>query len=344
MIRPFFLSLVFSLGLFSVKTLYGQLARPLDIEMTRLGADITVLVPYGAIDEYPIWSPNSDYVGINVMGEWKKVGLTETYLVGADWSKKLVASYNFNGVMEPMSMEEIEEYKAASPWDPHKVTATDGTIFQITPPTPGTTFTISKPGQKTKLIWSQGGVYHSLTLSPDGKYLAFLSETNGLMIFATDKVKLASTSGEAELRVNAVIGLIEKEKYTKALSELDALISEFPNHPEAYSLKGQVLYRFVHQKAAALAFLEKSIELAPERAMYVHILADYYSAIHEYQKAIEALHLFNSMRPHHTYVYYELGSLYEEIGDLDKACEMYQLLLPHDREAAEQKIVQTCGG
>jgi hypothetical protein len=338
----FFSSLIFFTGLFPGQMVYSQLARPLDIEMTRLGADITVLVPYGAIGEYPIWSPNSDYVGINVIGEWKKVGLTETYLVGADWGKKLVASYNFNGVMEPMTMEEVEEFKTASPWDPHKVTAADGTIYEITPPTPGTTFTISKPGQKPIVVWTQGGVYHQLTLSPDGRYLAFLSETNGLMIFATDKIKLASTSGAAELQVNEVISLIEKAKYKKALKELDVIIGAFPSHPEAYLLKGQLLYRFMNQRAAALPFLEKSIELAPERAMYVHILADYYSTIHAYQKAIEALHLFNSLRPHHTYVYEELGSLYEEIGDLDKACEMYQLLLPFDQDAALQKIAETC--
>ena len=45
------------------------------------------------------------------------------------------------------------------------------------------TLKVAKQGEESKIIWSSsGGNCHSLTISPDEKYVAYLCEMSGLFV------------------------------------------------------------------------------------------------------------------------------------------------------------------
>src|SRR5690349_16678604 len=54
-------------------------------EMKRLGINTVLVLPSSAIDDYPVWSPDSRYVCANVMDHWKKVDLGAVVLTAGKW-------------------------------------------------------------------------------------------------------------------------------------------------------------------------------------------------------------------------------------------------------------------
>ncbi len=49
-------------------------------EMKRLNIETVLIVNSQAIDYYPLWSPNSDFIACNIEGKWYKFRLTEIKL------------------------------------------------------------------------------------------------------------------------------------------------------------------------------------------------------------------------------------------------------------------------
>lgn len=165
--------------------LYGQdIAKNLNSELTRLNTETVLIVQSQAIDEYPLWSPNSDYIACNIEGKWYKFGLTNIELEDAIWRKQTIGVLTIKDALTSLTDEELKQFDKVSKFNARKVTAKNGTKIELKE-TDGfsVSFIITKKGNKPKTLWTSGGENcHNLVLSPNENYVAYLCEMNGLLI------------------------------------------------------------------------------------------------------------------------------------------------------------------
>jgi len=67
----------------------------LESDMARLGVHTALLVHSEAVDEYSLWSPDSLFLGINIMGKWLKLDTRSVRLREGTWHQQRI------GVVEP---------------------------------------------------------------------------------------------------------------------------------------------------------------------------------------------------------------------------------------------------
>ena len=165
---------------------YGQnidITKNLNSEMTRLKTETVLIVQSQAIDEYPIWSPNSDFVACNIEGKWYKFRLTNIELADAKWRGQTIGILTTKDAYSELTTNEQKEFEKASKFKPREVTTAKGTKVELKMEGMAVSLIITKKGEKAKKLWTSGGENcHSLVLSPDENYVAYLCEMNGLLI------------------------------------------------------------------------------------------------------------------------------------------------------------------
>ena len=155
----------------------------LDTELNRLNAETVLIIQSQAIDEYPLWSDSSDYIGCNIMGKWHKIRLTDIQLQEAIWKNQKIGVLTTQDALSEMTAKEVKEFKKVSKFQPREVTTSDGTKIELKMDGMSVSLIITKKGQDSKILWTSGGENcHSLTVSPDEKYVAYLCEMNGLLV------------------------------------------------------------------------------------------------------------------------------------------------------------------
>ncbi len=163
---------------------YGQdTTKNLNSEMTRLKTETVLIVQSQAIDEYPLWSPNSDFVACNIEGKWYKFRLTNIDLADAKWRGQTIGVLTTKNAYSELTNKEQIEFEKVSKLNPREVKTTNGTKVELTMEGMSVSLIVTKKGEKAKKLWTSGGENcHSLVLSPDEKYVAYLCEMNGLLI------------------------------------------------------------------------------------------------------------------------------------------------------------------
>mgnify|MGYP003592592824 CR=1 FL=1 len=163
---------------------YGQdTTKSLNSEMTRLNTETALIVQSQAIDEYPLWSPNSDFVACNIEGKWLKFRLSNIDLVDAKWRGQTIGFLTTKAAYSELKSEEKADFEKVSKLNPRKVTTKDGTTVELKMEEMSVSLIVTKKGEKAKKLWTSGGENcHSLVLSPDEKFVAYLCEMNGLLI------------------------------------------------------------------------------------------------------------------------------------------------------------------
>jgi hypothetical protein len=79
----------------------------------------------------------------------------------------------------------IRTWARAAKFGARKVTSRDGTILELKQDDLGTSFVITKKGEKAETLWtSKLENCHSLALSRDERYVAFICELNGVIVTA----------------------------------------------------------------------------------------------------------------------------------------------------------------
>lgn len=157
--------------------------RTLETELARLKTETVLIVQSQAIDEYPLWSSKSDYIGCNIMGKWYKVRLTDIHLVEATWRNQTIGVLTTEDARSEMTDKEVKEFKEVSKFQPREVVTSDGTKIELKMEGFSVSLVVTKKGQDPKILWTSGGENcHSLTVSPDEKYVAYLCEMNGLLL------------------------------------------------------------------------------------------------------------------------------------------------------------------
>ncbi len=167
---------------FSVAS-FAQKEGTIDSELDRLRTETVLIIQSQAVDEYPLWSNESDYIGCNVMGKWYKVRLTNIQLQEATWRNQTIGVLTTQDALSDMTQKEVEGFKKVSKFQPREVITSDGTKIELKMKGFSVSLIVTSQGKDPELYWTSGGENcHSLTISPDEKYIAYLCEMNGLLV------------------------------------------------------------------------------------------------------------------------------------------------------------------
>lgn len=173
------LLIAYSAPSFAQKTNKGIL----DSELNRLKTETVLIIQSQAIDEYPLWSDGSDYLGCNIMGKWYKIRLIDIQLEEATWRNQTIGVIATQGALNEMTEKEVKDFKKVSEFQPREVTTSDGTKIELKMEGSSVSLVVTKKGKDSKTLWtSEGENCHSLTISPDENYVAYLCEMNGLLV------------------------------------------------------------------------------------------------------------------------------------------------------------------
>jgi hypothetical protein len=164
----------------------ASLLRSLDSELDRLGTRTALIVPSQAVDEFPVWSPDASRLAANVAGTWYTVRLDSIALGEATWRDGLRL-----GVLQ--SEESVAEAPEAAAWQetanfaPSSIRTEGGTTVELLQARMSTAFVITSAGGNAETLWTSGfETCHSLSLAPDGRYVAFICEMNGVFLYRLD--------------------------------------------------------------------------------------------------------------------------------------------------------------
>jgi hypothetical protein len=165
--------------------IYGQntTAKSLNSEMSRLETETVLVLNSQEIDYYPLWSPNSDFIAFCLHEKWFKIRLDDIEFEAVKWRGQKIGLLVSTDATTEMSEKEVEEFKKVSKFNSREVTSKLGTKVELPMQSLRTSLVITHKGEDPKTLWTSGGENcHSLVLSPNEKYVAYLCELNGLLI------------------------------------------------------------------------------------------------------------------------------------------------------------------
>ncbi len=168
---------------------YSQSLIHLESELKRVGSHSALILPSNAIDEYPLWSAAGDFLGLNVEGKWIKVDLGKIKLEGAKWRGNQIIGVNT--AKESVSLAdstEIRLWQQRTKMFPREIVLSNGTKVELKEADMGVALLVTPKDSKPETIWQTGlENCHSLTASPNGQFVAFLSELSGAVIMKIAK-------------------------------------------------------------------------------------------------------------------------------------------------------------
>jgi Tol biopolymer transport system component len=154
--------------------------------MARLGVHTVLLLPSQAVDDMPLWSPDSRFVAVDVEGQWYKLDTWAiTALRSAKWHGEEIRAVN-DELRSTATAAQVDKWKGKSETNPREAISKSGIKVQLTQrqEDESTSFVISK-GSQSKTLWASGlENCYSPVFSPNDKYVAFICELNG--VFVTD--------------------------------------------------------------------------------------------------------------------------------------------------------------
>ncbi|WP_419765394.1 MAG: hypothetical protein ACNI28_02875 [Arcobacter sp.] len=154
-------------------------------QMNKLKVNTALVVPSQAVDEYPLWSKDGQYLFANVMGKWYKVNLNDIELAPTKWRKdKALGVINSKNTISLAETNEINKPKQQTKFGAREYITNDNTKFEFKRSKMGTQFIITKNKNKPSIQWSSGMENcHSFTSNEKENYIAFICEMNGVFIY-----------------------------------------------------------------------------------------------------------------------------------------------------------------
>lgn len=173
-------------------SIVGQAQEPqsLDKELKRFNTESALIIPAEGVDEYPLWSPQGDYIAANIQGKWYKVNLNRILLEDGTWrGKRKIGVTKDESFVSNATEKEVEEWKKVSKLNPREVLTKSGIKIELKAQVMSTSLIVTKKSQKPNKLWSTDMENcHSLVLSPDEQYVAFIAELNGVVIMKLDSI------------------------------------------------------------------------------------------------------------------------------------------------------------
>ena len=157
--------------------------KDLSSEMTRIGVETVMIFNSQAIDEYPLWSPDSNFIAANIEGEWYKFKLKNIHLSEAEWRKQKIGVLVGNNSFLPLTQSEQEDFRKTLNYNSRSIYTKTGDKIELKLGGFSTSLILTKNNHKPITVWKSGlENCHSLSISPDDKYVAYLCELNGLFV------------------------------------------------------------------------------------------------------------------------------------------------------------------
>ena len=155
----------------------------LESEMTRLNVNTAMIVRSQAIDEYPLWSEDSKFIGVNIMDRWVKLDLQNIKLSVAGWRNQDIGLITNENNISDLTNKELEQFNLCSKNGIRKVITKTGKEIELKLNGFSTSLIITEIKAQPTTLWTSGMENcHSLSLSPDEKYVAYICELNGLLV------------------------------------------------------------------------------------------------------------------------------------------------------------------
>jgi hypothetical protein len=183
--------IILAVSLFGAVALASQASRsapvpsgkdPLGDAMRKLGVHTILLLESQAVDEMPLWSPDSQFVAVNVEGKWYKLDTWAITLLGsAKWHGEKIGVVR-DELRSNATAAQISKWEGKSQNNPREVVSNSGIKVQLTQKDLSTSFVISK-GRESKTLWAtELENCHSPVFSSNEKYVAFICELNGIFV------------------------------------------------------------------------------------------------------------------------------------------------------------------
>jgi hypothetical protein len=172
---------------FSSLLLTAQAPNGLPDQMASLKVHTALIFPSQAIDDSPVWSPDSHYLAANVQGTWFKVDLGKVRLKEAKWHEQPIAVVEEHQKFQQMTDVQVNGWMDKSKHEPHKMQSKSGVRVETEQHELSTAFVLTD-GKRKKVLWNSDlESCGELSVSPDGRYVAFICETNGVFITDIDE-------------------------------------------------------------------------------------------------------------------------------------------------------------
>jgi len=161
-------------------------------ELRRLHVHTALLVRSQAIDDSPVWSPDSRYIGANIQGKWFKVDLSRVNLLEATWHGERLGSVGSEEGLEPITKGKARDWDKVTKHGNTYFTGKSGVRAEFNNDELSTFLTLSKGTQRVIVFKSDIESCGAPTFSPDEEFLAYICETNGVLV--TDVGEAFSTA------------------------------------------------------------------------------------------------------------------------------------------------------
>lgn len=300
---------------------FAQYRRDLGKEMDRLDADVA-LVLRRSLDYMPIWSEDSETLYVNVLNKWFAMEATRASLVETEIRGRR-GGWNQTELLEPVMQEIIDGFDL----DNYMSTVRGDTLDNIEASLDFQGFssilTIKVDGKEFYRQQSGGEEYLFPKISPDKKYVAFITVMNGLMIVKLPDNK--TKTSKSEKLVNEGIRYMNTNDCDMALKKFDLALEKDSTNGAALHNKAMCLLN-----QDKLAELKTTIQAAkrhdPEYFENDYIMASLAFLEEDHDKAIELCKTLIQEHPYYYDSYYLLIAIYEAQEDFDKICALMKQL------------------
>lgn len=152
--------------------------------MANLQCDTALIFRSNAVEVRPVWSPEGKAVAVRANGEWWVAELDKLPLKKMAWRGGLPLAVptrlpDKGAISEATALN----WAARNPEDGRQVKTKSGTIITLEEATKGVSLRVHVPGGQPRVLWkTEAEDCHSLVLSPDQKWVAFVCEWNGVVV------------------------------------------------------------------------------------------------------------------------------------------------------------------
>ena len=141
-----------------------------------------LLVHSQGVDDTPVWSPDSRFLGVNVAGKWLKVDTANIHLQEATWHEQRVAVLADKSELQSLSNEEVGQWAKVSRQGDSVVQGRSRFKAEMQRHELSSSLMLLRRGHRLVVWRSVLENCGALSLSPSGSRLAYVCELNGVLV------------------------------------------------------------------------------------------------------------------------------------------------------------------
>lgn len=322
-----------ALFLTTVANVSGQYRRDINKELDRLDTDVALVLQRN-FDYSPFWSDSSDAVYVSILDQWYTFHITRASLVETKIAGKL-GGYNQNEILESIEAETVTNFDLDNQLELLHSTERENISVTIEQKERNSILTIEIDGEEYYQQQSQEEAYLFPTISPDGKFLLFVAEKNGLILVRLPQKKSKRTKLDKIL--NKGIRAMNENDCDKSMKHFKAVLELDSTNKTA--LHNLALCQF---NLNLLDELEVSAHTGlrhdPDNFETKELLASLLYLRGSYEDAADLCEEIADAHPYYYENYYLLLAAYEGLEELKSICNTLEKAQNAGLEDSELKL------